>query len=92
MHYYDIFLDMSTVTSNSNYSIESIEIHSRTNAIGIPILIENQFVNNNSLSDAIFQFNFAEFYKYGFMPNNSRMGIYLDSNYWKRSTILLTGT
>jgi len=78
------------VTSNSNYSIESIEIHSRTNAIGIPILIENQ-IDNNSLSDAILQFNFTEFYKYGFMPNNSRMGVYLDSNYWKRSTILLTG-
>ncbi|XP_016657825.1 uncharacterized protein LOC100161662 isoform X1 [Acyrthosiphon pisum] len=83
-------LDGSNATSNSNYSIESIEIHSRTNAIGIPILIGNQ-IDNNSLSDAILQFNLAEFYKYGFMPNNSRMGVYLDSNYWKQSTILLTG-
>jgi len=81
---------MSTVMSNNNYSIESIEIHSRTNSIGIPILIENQ-IDNNSLSDAILQFNLAEFYKYGFMPNNSRLGIYLDSNYWQRSTIVLTG-
>lgn len=81
---------MSTETSNSNYSIESIEIHSRTNAIGLPILIENK-IDNNSLSDAILQFDFLGFYKYGFIPKNGRMGIYLDSNYWKRSTIVLTG-
>jgi len=81
---------MSTDTFNSNYSIESIEIHSRTNAIGLPILVENK-IDNNILSDAILQFDLPGFYKYGFILNNGRMGIYLDSNYWKRSTIVLTG-
>lgn len=66
----------------------SVEIHSRTNAIGIPLSIDKIiYDNNNSTSNDVLQINFAEFYKYGFIQNNSRMNVYFDSNYWKQSTI-----
>lgn len=69
----------------------SIEIHSRTNAIGIPLSIDKLIYDNNSTSDNVLQINIAEFYKYGFIQNTSRMNVYFDSNYWKRSTIESTG-
>ncbi|KAL4084644.1 hypothetical protein QTP88_027571 [Uroleucon formosanum] len=69
----------------------SIEIHSRTNAIGIPLSIDKIIYDNNSTSDNVLQINIDEFYKYGFIQNNSRMNVYFDSNYWERSTIESTG-
>lgn len=69
----------------------SIEIHSRTNAIGIPLSIDKIIYDNNSTSDNVLQINIDEFYKYEFIQNNSRMNVYFDSNYWERSTIVSTG-
>lgn len=72
------------------YTNYSIEIHSRTNAIGIPLSIDKT-INYDSPSDTMLQINIAEFYKHGFIQNNSRMNVYFDSNYWNQLTIGSTG-
>jgi len=41
--------------------------------------------------DDTLEINIAESQKYGFIQNNSRMEVYFDSNYWKRSVIKSTG-
>lgn len=69
----------------------TIEVHSRTNAIGIPLSINTTIYDNYSTSENVLQINTAELHNYGFIQNNSRMSVYFDSNYWKRSEIETTG-
>ncbi|XP_060850877.1 uncharacterized protein LOC132929506 isoform X2 [Rhopalosiphum padi] len=68
-----------------------IEVHSRTNAIGIPMSINTQIKDNNSTSDNVLQINTAGLHKYGIIQNNSRMGVYFDSIFWEQSAIESTG-
>uniref|UniRef100_A0A2H8TRV2 Tyrosine-protein kinase receptor Tie-1 n=1 Tax=Melanaphis sacchari TaxID=742174 RepID=A0A2H8TRV2_9HEMI len=69
----------------------TIEIHSRTNAIGIPLSINKTIDDNNSTSDNVLQINTAGLLKYGFTQNNSRIAIYFNSIYWIPSAIESTG-
>jgi hypothetical protein len=68
-----------------------IEVHSRTNAIGIPMSINTQINDNNSTSDNVLQINIAGLHKYGIIQNNSRMSVYFNSIFWKQSAIEFTG-
>jgi len=61
-----------------------IEIHSRTNAIGMPIQDNDDDIHTISM-------NIKEIIDLGSFQNNSRMSTSSNSNDWKRQSIDLDG-
>lgn len=70
---------------NGSYSIK---IHSRTNAIGLPI---DKEINRNFPYNTFVQTNSPIFYKCGFTQNTSRMQVLYDPIDWGRRFINLSG-
>lgn len=75
---------------HSKYSY-SIEIHSRTNAIGLPITAEVKSPQKTLSNQSIVLINKSVFFKFGISPNNSRIKVDYVPKSWKLKYIPLTG-
>lgn len=84
------FNDSGFCKMHSKYSY-SIEIHSRTNAIGLPITAEVKSPQKTLSNQSIVLINKSVFFKFGISPNNSRIKVDYVPKSWKLKYIPLTG-
>lgn len=67
----------------------TVEIHSRTNSIGVPLQYSR---TTDKSSTNIMRIRVNDFDHDGLFRNNSQRSIFYDSKYWQKKVIQIEGT